>query len=126
MLSRSEPRQSIRPEKRKSSSGAGAKPRVIVRLGTSRVPTSTAPSWLRYSAAPNQNASPGTIGPPADPAICCRSNGNSSPDDRSNVAGKPCHALSRRNSAADPRSWSVPDLVTTLIIEDAERPDSAV
>ncbi len=44
MLSRSEPRQSIRPEKRKSSSGAGAKPRVIVRLGTSRVPTSTAPS----------------------------------------------------------------------------------
>ena len=99
---------------------------MIVRLGTSRVPTSTAPSWLRYSAAPNQNASPGTIGPPAEPAICCRSNGSSSPLERSKVAGSPCQLLSRRNSAADPRNCSVPAFVTTLIIEDAERPDSAV
>ena len=45
---------------------------------------------------------------------------------RSKVAGSPCQALSRRNSAAEPRSWSVPDLVTTLISDEAERPVSAV
>ena len=115
----------MRPEARTSSRGAAANVRRMVRDGTSRSPTSTAPSWLRYSAAPNQNARPGTMAPPADPAICWRSNGSDSPDERSNVAGSPCQALSRKKSATDPLSWSLPDLVTTLISEDAERPDSA-
>ena len=52
--------------------------------------------------------------------------GIESPFDRSYVAGRPCHALSRAKNENDPRSWSVPERVTTLITEEADRPDSAV
>ena len=119
-------RQSTRPDPRRSSRGAGANVRRIVRVATSRAPTSTAPSWLRYSAAPNQNSFAATSGPPAAPATCCRSKGSVSPEERSNVAGSPCQRWSRAKSDTDPRSWSLPDFVTTLITEEAERPDSAV
>src|SRR3954464_13151564 len=117
--------QSNRPEPRRSLSGAGANVRRITRCATSLVPTSVAPSWLRYSTAPNQNV-PGASGPPLAPATCCRSNGGGPPGALSYGAGKDSQRLARAKSDAEPRSWSVPDLVTTLIAAPADLPVSAL
>ena len=92
--------QSRRPRPSRSSSGAGAKSRVMVRLTISRVPTSIAPSWSRYSSAPYQNT-PSFIGPPAEIAYCWRSNGGSG-FERSNVAGKPWSESSRKKMPPSP------------------------
>ena len=68
-------RQSMRADASRSSSGAAAKACRMVRDGRSRAPTGMAPSWLRYSIAPNQKSCWARRGPPAAPASCWRSKG---------------------------------------------------
>src|SRR3954467_9133823 len=119
-------RMSTRTDPSTSSSGAEEKLRLIVRAAVSRAPTSTAPSWLRYSSAPNQNAFCASSGPPTAAAYCSRSNGGFSEDDGSKVGGCACHRLLRPKTDTEPRSWSDPLFVTTLMTEDADRPYSAV
>src|SRR5688572_10186488 len=97
---------------------------MIVRVGTSRRPTNTAPSWSRYSKAPKAKNLSFTIGPPNVKEYCCRSKGGAG-SIRSYVAGRPCKASSRAKNEAEPRRLFEPDLVTTFIIEEPERPYSA-
>ena len=96
----------------------------MTRAVVSRVPTWTAPSWLRYSTAPKPNRLPFLSGPPTDPATCWRSNGGAIQAavgrDR-----RACMASSRKNIDAEPCNASPPERVTTLMTEPAERPRSA-
>ena len=96
----------------------------MVLAAVSRVPTSTAPSWLRNSPAPNQKIRSRRSGPPAAPEYCCRSKGGVSAS-ASSVAGRACHAPSRAKIDAVPRIRLAPERVTMLIADAAERPRSA-
>ena len=114
----------MRPVARKSSRGAGAKPRRIVCVAASRSPTWTTASWLRYSAAPNHQALPGR-GAPRGGRVLLAVEGRRLARGPVVGRGQALEGVVADEDGRRAREGVRPAAVTTLMAAAAERPCSA-